>query len=227
MRIIILFIILIIIVSKLYAQEDSLQTEKKPEFFDKEFSRAAQASTSLFLASFCAMPFDKDIRYFRTDKFLDFQKSYDDYLQFAPLGLMYGMKAFGVKSRSSWAEMAVANASSLAIMEVIVYPMKTIIARERPDGSENNSFPSGHTATAFACAHMFHKEYGYINPFISIAGYSMASITGITRVMNNRHWLSDVLFGAGIGILSTELGYKVKDLAFKKKKRRKILPSSI
>ncbi|MEG1634956.1 MAG: phosphatase PAP2 family protein, partial [Rikenellaceae bacterium] len=85
-------------------------------------------------------------------------------------------------------------------------------------GSSNNSFPSGHAATAFMTATMFHKEYGLTrSPLYSVLGYSLATATAISRQFNNRHWMSDVLVGAGIGILSVELGYYLADLIFKEK----------
>ena len=88
----------------------------------------------------------------------------------------------------------------------------------RPDGSTANSWPSGHTATAFVGASLLHKEYGLTrSPWFSVAGYGMATATGVMRVLNNRHWISDVMSGAGIGILSTELGYAIGDLLFKGK----------
>ena len=88
----------------------------------------------------------------------------------------------------------------------------------RPDGSSANSWPSGHTATSFAGATILHKEYGLTrSPWYSIAGYGVATATGVMRVLNNRHWVSDVLSGAGIGILSTELAYALSDILFKGK----------
>ena len=80
---------------------------------------------------------------------------------------------------------------------------------------EGNS--SGHTATAFMTASMLVKEYGYKSPWIGIGAYSAATATGLMRMANNKHWLSDVLAGAGIGILSTEMGYYLADLIFKDK----------
>lgn len=62
---------------------------------------------------------------------------------------------------------------------------------------------------------MLAKEYGHKSPWVGIGAYSVA--TGLMRMANNKHWLSDVLAGAGIGILSTELGYFLADLIFKEK----------
>lgn len=85
----------------------------------------------------------------------------------------------------------------------------------RPDGSSRTSFPSGHTATAFMTATMLRHEYGHLSPWIGIGGYTVATGTGLMRMANNKHWLSDVLTGAGIGILSTEVGYYLGDLLFR------------
>lgn len=223
MRGIFLFVVFIYSFLPLCSQTDTLVFEKKTIFSEREFLNSAKASSALFLTGLCAINFDKDVRRFRNDKFLSFHQTYDNYLLLAPLGLMYGMKSFGYNSQSTWTEILILSSASLIIKEIIVYPTKIIIARERPDGSEHNSFPSGHTATAFACAHLLHREYGELSPWISVAGYSMAGITGMTRVLNNRHWLSDVLFGAGIGILSTELGYMVKGWVCKKKTKRMLI----
>lgn len=78
---------------------------------------------------------------------------------------------------------------------------------QRPDGSAFNSFPSGHTATAFVGAEVLRREYWHVSPWIGITGYAVAAGTGFLRMYNNRHWLTDVLAGAGIGILSVEIAY--------------------
>ena len=88
----------------------------------------------------------------------------------------------------------------------------------RPDGSTANSWPSGHTANSFVGATVLHKEYGLTrSPWFSVAGYSIATATGVMRVLNNRHWVSDVMSGAGIGIFAGEVGYALADLIFKGK----------
>ena len=147
-----------------------------------------------------------------------FRHHYDDYLQYAPAVGMLGLKLAGVEGRSSWGRMLVSDAFSVALMAAAVNSIKQTSHVMRPDGSSRNSFPSGHTATAFMAATMLHKEYGLTrSPWYSIAGYSIATFTGVSRQLNNRHWLSDVMVGAGIGILSTELGYFLADLIFKEK----------
>lgn len=144
-----------------------------------------------------------------------FSNRYDDYLQYAPGVLTYALKAFGVEGRSSWGRLATSTAISSALMGVTVNTMKGSIHRWRPDGSANNSFPSGHASMAFMVATWLHKEYGVTrSPLYSIFGYATASSIAIGRVINNRHWLSDVVTGAGIGILSTNLGYYFGDMIY-------------
>lgn len=102
-------------------------------------------------------------------------------------------------------------------MSVVVGQLKVHTKVTHPDGSNHHSFPFGHTATAFMTATMMSKEYGFKSPWYSIGAYSLATATGLTRMANNKHWLSDILAGAGFGILSTELGYFFADLIFKDK----------
>lgn len=144
-------------------------------------------------------------------------KSSETYIQYLPLAATLGLKAFGVESRSSWGRMAVSGAAGGAIMLAATQSMKNIISTRRPDNSDDHSFPSGHTATAFVTATILHREYGHIHPLVSIGGYATAAATGIMRIRKNRHWASDVAAGAGIGILATELGYCITDALFRNK----------
>lgn len=162
-------------------------------------------------------PFDDDFRELRNDHARSFDYHYDDYVQYLPMATMFGMKAFGVRSRSSWGRMLVSDAFSAALMATAVNSLKYSCKVMRPDGSTRNSFPSGHTATAFMAATMLHKEYGHLSPWVSVGGYTVATLTGVSRQLNNRHWVSDVMVGAGIGILATELGYFFADLIYKRR----------
>jgi membrane-associated phospholipid phosphatase len=81
------------------------------------------------------------------------------------------------------------------------------VREERPDGSNNLSFPSGHTTTAFTTAHFMFREYQDENIWLSLSGYPIAVFTGVYRILNDKHWVGDVVAGAGIGILSTEVAY--------------------
>lgn len=159
--------------------------------------------------------FDSSIHAIRGNALPQFRYKYDDYLQYSPAAAMMIMKASGYESRSSWSRMLVSDAFSTAIMAVAVNGLKYTVQRPRPDASRNNSFPSGHTATAFMTAAMLHKEYSWQRPLISIGGYTVAALTGVSRILNNKHWVTDVAAGAAIGIGSVHLGYYITDLLFK------------
>ena len=148
----------------------------------------------------------------------NFHSEIDNYTQFSGIALTAGLKLAGVEGRSSWPRLFASSLASYAVMAGFVNGIKYTASEMRPDGSTRNSWPSGHTATAFVGATILHKEYGLTrSPWYSIAGYTVATATGVMRVLNNRHWISDVLSGAGIGILSTELAYGICDLFFKEK----------
>ena len=145
-----------------------------------------------------------------------------DYIQYSPAGIMYLLKLCGVEGRSDWPRMITADIGSVVIMNTIAQTTKYTVRRERPDGRARNSYPSGHTATAFMTAQMLQKEYGEtVSPWIGVAGYGIAATTGIFRVVANRHWCSDVMGGAAIGIFSTELAYELTDILFGEQGLRK------
>jgi membrane-associated phospholipid phosphatase len=140
----------------------------------------------------------------------------DNYSQFAPAALVYGLNAFGVDGKHNFRDRSIIYGTSMLITSAIVVPLKHIVKEERPDHSNDLSFPSGHTAIAFASAQFMFREYKDSNFLLSISGYSFAVFTGIYRMLNDKHWFGDVVGGAGFGILSTELAYwlypKINDL---------------
>ena len=153
-----------------------------------------------------------------TQLLTDFKTGIDDYTQFFGPAMVVGLKLGGYEGRSDWPRLLASAGMSYAIMAGFVNGIKYTAKEMRPDGSTANSWPSGHTATAFVGATLLHKEYGLTrSPWWSVAGYGVATATGVMRVLNNRHWISDVMSGAGIGIMSTELGYALCDLMFKGK----------
>lgn len=147
-----------------------------------------------------------------------FKTGIDDYTQFFGPAAVVGLKLGGYEGRSDWPRLLASAGMSYGLMALFVNTIKHTAKEMRPDGSTANSWPSGHTATAFVGATLLHKEYGLTrSPWWSVAGYGVATATGVMRVLNNRHWISDVLSGAGLGILSGELGYAICDLLFKGK----------
>ncbi len=142
----------------------------------------------------------------------------DDFLQYAPAVAVYGLNIAGVKGKNPVMEETFLLLKSELLMSVVIYTLKTTTGQTRPDNSSNNSFPSGHTAQAFVAATFLHKEYGHKSIWYSIGGYATATAVGSMRVLGNRHWMSDVLIGAGIGILSTELVYATHQYKWSKRK---------
>ena len=133
--------------------------------------------------------------------------SLDNYTQYAPAVMVYGLNAAGIKGKHNFRDRTIIYATSQLISAAFVVPLKHIVKEERPDSSNNLSFPSGHTATAFSSAQFMFREYKDTNFWRSISGYSFAVFTGVYRTLNDKHWVGDVVAGAGFGILSTELAY--------------------
>lgn len=131
----------------------------------------------------------------------------DNYTQFAPAVLVYGLNAAGVEGKHNFRDRTIIYGTSMLITSAFVVPLKHIAKEERPDQSNNLSFPSGHTAIAFASAQFMFREYKDTNFLLGISGYSLAIFTGVYRMLNDKHWVGDVVGGAGFGILSTELAY--------------------
>lgn len=138
-----------------------------------------------------------------------FNTRFDGRLQYLPAVSVYALDLIGVKGRNNLVDKSAIYFVSNAVMALTVNLVKSKTHKLRPDGSDHLSFPSGHTATAFVAAEFMNQEYRDVSPWYSIAGYTMATATGTLRMMNNRHWLSDVVTGAGIGILSTKLVYAI------------------
>lgn len=131
----------------------------------------------------------------------------DDYTRYAPLVSVYALNIAGIKGKHNYKDLTIIVATSHLIMVGSVMGLKSLCKEQRPDGSTDNSFPSGHTATAFAGAEIMWQEYKDVSPWYGVAGYAVASGTGVLRMYNDRHWFTDVATGAGIGILSTKLAY--------------------
>lgn len=138
-----------------------------------------------------------------------FRTRIDDKLQYLPAVSAYALGFMGVKGKNTFSDKTALYFISNAIMGVSVYSLKIKTGKLRPDGSDNRAFPSGHTASAFVAAEFMTQEYKDVSPWYGIAAYTMATATGSLRMLNNKHWLSDVVMGAGVGIISTKLAYVV------------------
>jgi membrane-associated phospholipid phosphatase len=137
----------------------------------------------------------------------NFHTHADDYLRFAAIPIIYLPELVGIKAKTD-----IKNRTAILLKaEVIMLTTVTLLKNEthviRPDGSNDKSFPSGHAAQAFLGAVIIQKEYGSKSILFPIAGYTIATSVGLMRILNNRHYTSDVLVGAGIGMLSAHIAY--------------------
>jgi len=151
----------------------------------------------------------------------------DNYLQLAPALTVYGLNAVGIKGKNNLRDRSMIFLMSNVFLNTTVFSVKSLTRQWRPDGSSPSSFPSGHTAEAFANAEFLRMEYKDVSPWYGVAGYAMAATTGYLRMYNNKHWLSDVVAGAGVGIASTRLAYwlypKIQHKLFKDKPMRTVV----
>ena len=153
---------------------------------------------------------------------IDKKISIDDFSQYAPAATVYVLNLGGVKGKNNFRDRTIILGTSYLLVGTSVSALKKITHIERPDGNGFNSFPSGHTATAFAGAEFLWQEYKDVSIWYGISGYLVATGIGLFRIYNDKHWLTDVVMGAGIGILSTKVSYWIFPLInnkiFKNKK---------
>ena len=151
----------------------------------------------------------------------------DNYLIFGPAVAVYGLNALGIKGKHNFRDRTMLYVMSNLFMSGIVFSVKNISGELRPDASDRLSFPSGHTAAAFVSAEFMRQEYRDVSPWYGVAGYAMATATGYLRMHNNKHWFSDVVAGAGIGIASTKLAYwlypKIQNKLFKDRPMKTVI----
>ena len=131
----------------------------------------------------------------------------DDYLQYLPVASAYGLSLAGVKSKHNFRDRTLIVGVSYLTTGIVVNTLKHTVGELRPNARATNSFPSGHTTTAFMGAELVRIEYGETAPVYGILAYATAVGVGFLRVYNEKHWTNDVIAGAGLGILSARIGY--------------------
>jgi hypothetical protein len=145
----------------------------------------------------------------------------DNFLQYAPAISVCVLNAVNIHGKNNLRDRTMILLLSNLFSNATVFSLKKATHQLRPDGSSYTSFPSGHTAEAFGSAEFLRQEYKDVSPWYGITGYAMAVATGYFRLYNNKHWLGDVLAGAGFGIASTKISYwvypKIKKWLFKDK----------
>ncbi|MHA6250134.1 phosphatase PAP2 family protein [Pontibacter sp. CAU 1760] len=147
-----------------------------------------------------------DIFDYRAKVFPDFATNADDFAMLAPLVGLYGFNLISSQNRHELSRQTLLLVSAGALTSALVWPTKKLTNIERPNGKPH-AFPSGHTAYAFTIATFMDKEFRHKSPWVSVVSYGIAGGTGVLRVLNNAHWMSDVLAGAGVGILSVNTVY--------------------
>ena len=104
------------------------------------------------------------------------------------------------------------TAASVGVAFGVKSALKAIVKEDRPDHSDNKSFPSGHAAMSFAAARSIDKEFRRESIWIPIAGYAAATAISVERVVSDRHHWYDAVAGAAIGVGSAELTWWLSDV---------------
>lgn len=166
---------------------------------------AALVTTGVLIHCFGHDSFDESIRKWATEDWRGDKPSrrFDDYVQYAPLAMNLGLGFAGVPTEHHWIDRFIETGISYASLTILSRGMKAVINSPRPDGVDNKSFPSGHTGLAFTGAELVRMEYGW---GWGGAAYALATSVAFMRLYNNKHWASDLIFGAGLGILCAHIG---------------------
>lgn len=211
---------LVLIQTTLFAQIDSVKKDFAPKY---HFAKSMILPVSLSITGIVVKEtnfreyFQQKVQSsnFRTNTRID------DYLQYVPIAELYIADIYSSKTKNEVFQQTKNLAISEILTAIIVEGLKKTTKIARPNGSPF-SFPSGHTGQSFTGATALYLEYKDSNKLLALSGYGFSTATGILRITNNRHWLSDVLVGAGIGIISTRLVWHVNPLGnwkpFKSKK---------
>ena len=213
---------------RVLAQNDTITPKDYPQ---KSFLKTTILPTTLILSgvlltgSQTEKNWQKDIR---NEVGNNYHNGMDDYIQYIPYVQIYAGNLVGIEAKNHWFDQTKNIFIGGVATLVITHALKRGVGKTRPDGSSNHSFSSGHTATAFLGATTLYHEYKESSMLYASSGYLFSASTGGLRVMNNRHWVSDVLAGAGIGILVANLIYYIEPLKnwnpFKKTKNLTFSP---
>ncbi|MBC7625841.1 phosphatase PAP2 family protein [Ferruginibacter sp.] len=150
----------------------------------------------------------------------DFHTTADDYMMWAPTASIYLMDALHLKTKHSFTEHLILDAGSLIIAGGVGFVMRKISGNIDVYHTQDTKFPSGHTTNAFRGAEIFHQELKDTHPVFSYTGYLVATSVGVLRMYNKSHLLTEVITGAGLGILSGKLTYWIFDkVKYKRKKK--------
>ncbi|WP_161496058.1 phosphatase PAP2 family protein [Zobellia sp. OII3] len=189
----------------LFAQSDSTEIRPRTNLIKKSILPLSLLTTGILLSD---SGWEQSLNATIVDGVgNDFRTHIDDFSRYAPIATLVIANVAGVKARHHWFDQTKKLAVSMILTDVFTRAIKNSVYKLRPDGSDKNAFPSGHTSIAFASGAAVYEEYKDTNRYLAYSGYGFATLTGGLRLANNKHYLSDVLAGAGIGILVTRLVY--------------------
>ena len=210
-------------------QKDTLKTSKKTTLKIKQF--ILPASLIVVGSSLSGSHFEKEIKnsfHDGSEHDIDFTLPIDDLIQYAPIIELYTADVLGIEAKNHWFDQTKYLAIANIITAGITHAGKNIINKQRPNGADH-AFPSGHTSFSFTNASVLYHEFKDTAPGFAYSGYAVTTLVGGLRVVNNKHWISDVLVGAGVGILVTKLVYHFEPLKkwnpFKNKDNVMLLPT--
>lgn len=197
-----------------FSQTDSLSlttTKKNYQFLKKSVIPLSLIGTGLIINYSNGSIGKENLQENIQNSFPDFDSNLDNILLFVPTLTMYTADILKIESKNDAFTQTKYLAIAVLANNIITFSLKNILNEERPNG-EDYSFPSGHTSNAFVMATVLHHEFKDTHTILAFSGFLFATTTGVFRVLNNVHWVSDVLVGAGIGILVTDLVYRFEPL---------------
>lgn len=195
-------------------QKDTLEYNKREPF---KFQKLIIPTAAIAAGTAVALT-EKRADLVQNPKKIGYLGYFEDWAIYAPTVANAAFDLGGMKSRTDGANKLAIGAKTSLITLGTVTGLKYLIKKNRPDGTDNRGFPSGHAATVFAGATALSIEYKDNYPWVPYAAYTVAAGVSSLRVVHNKHYWSDVLVGAGLGILSSKLAYWTHQYRWKSRK---------
>jgi len=199
----------LLISSTVFSQKTSTVHKKNTNF--KKAILPASLITLGFILNKSAFEKDLHKNILKTVK-TDFHTNVDDYLVLSPAAIALAANFAGVEAKNHWFDQGKNVFFATTSTYLITNGLKRLIHKTRPNGSNADSMPSGHTSMSFAASTVLYEEYKNTNSAIAYSGFATSSAVVYFRMANNKHWVSDTLVGAGIGMAVAKLVYLIEPL---------------
>ena len=183
---------------------------KAPFFKSKLFRAVAIPAVMIGYGAITAQGdagINRQSREFVQKQFRPVSTNFDNTLIIAPYFELAAVALAGIESRDDRINTLLIIGKGEAIMLASTFAVKYLSRETRPNGKDDLSFPSGHTAQAFLAASIVHTEFRDKSQWYGVGAYTIATSVAALRMINDKHWQSDVVAGAGFGILSAHLAY--------------------